>query len=208
MDPALKLDIAIGLLTRRSKHLVKDPHTGKSQVVLAEPLLVQLRMASTPSSSTDGGGASSTRAPIPLNADAHDLLERIEEELTAQWWYTHPTHRGRGRESLVGKLLAWTTASRGSEVLLLRAGAITARWVEDIEGLFNPQRRRPLPGVCPNKKCGAARVFDREEEGEHFYRPALVQVYDDDGLFDRLECGVCGSAWSGLELELMGALAK
>lgn len=209
MASELKLDIAVGLLTRRSHHIVRDPHTGKSQWVLAEPLLVQLRMASAPSSSTDGGGASSSAAPIPLNADAHDLLERIEEELTAQWWYAHPVHHGRGRESLVGKLLAWTTAARRNEEALKVAEKVVCRWVAEIEGLFNPQRRRPLPGaVCPNKKCGVSRVLDREEDGEHFYKPALVKVFDDDGEFDRVECGACGGSWSGLELELMGALAK
>lgn len=203
MDPALKLDIAVGLLTRPSKHRLVSAD-GTARWVVADPLLVQLRMASAPSSSTDGGGPSSTAAAIPLNADAHDLLERIGEELTRNWWYTHPIHKGRGRETMVGKLLSWTTAARSNEVLVLRAGAITGRWVADIEALFNPQRRKPLPGaVCPAKGCGASRVLDREEEGEHFYRPALVRVYDAEGLFTVLECGACGASWNRMAMELM-----
>lgn len=199
MDPALKLDIAVGLLTRPSKHRIQDAD-GDPRWVVADPLLVQLRLASVPSSST--GGAPSVAAPIPLSADAHDLLERITEEVTAHWWYTHPIHQGRGGGTVVGKLLAWTTAARSSEVLVLRAGAITSRWVADIQAFFNPQLRRPLPGAkCP--KCKAVRVLDREEDGEHFYRPALVQVCREDGALDRVECGACGSSWSGLELELL-----
>lgn len=195
VDPGLKLDVAVGLLTRRSKHRLMDAD-GNARWVEADPLLVQLRMASTPSSSGAGGGSSSAAAPIPLNADAHDMLERIEEEVTAQWWYTHPLHRGRGGGTLVGKLLAWVTAARSSEVLLLRAGAITSRWVQDIEGLFNPQRRKPLVGAC--LKCKASRVLDREESGEHFYKPVLSKVYDDEGQFSRVECGACGESWDDL----------
>lgn len=203
MDPGLKLDIAVGLLTRRSKHRLEDGD-GAVRWVVADPLLVQLRLASVPSSSTGGGSSSSGAAPIPLSADAHDLLERITEEVTAQWWYTHPIHHGRGGGTLVGKLLAWTTAARSSDALLLPAGAVTSRWVVEIQSFFNPQLRRPLPGaVCRNKACGVSRVLDREEDGEHFYKPALVQVYHEDGRFDRLECLACGASWSGLVLELM-----
>lgn len=203
MDPALKLDIAVGLLTRPSKHRITGPD-GEARWVEAEPLLVQLRMAVANTSAAAEPGVSSSGKPIPMSADAHDLLEAIGEELTRHWWYTHPIHHGRGRETMVGKLLAWTTAARSSEALVLRAGSITGRWVAEIEALFNPQRRKPLPGAaCPAKDCGATRVLDREEEGEHFYRPALVRVYDAEGLFTHVECGVCGGTWTTVGLELI-----
>lgn len=203
MDPALKLYIAVGLLTRPSKHRLVGAD-GTARWVEADPLLVQLRMAVGNSTAAAEPGVSSSGKPIPMSADAHDLLERIGEELTRHWWYTHPIHKGRGRETMVGKLLAWTAAARSSEVLVLRAGSITGRWVADIEALFNPQRRKPLPGAaCPAKGCGAVRVLDREEEGEHFYRPALVRVYDNAGQFTHLECGACGGTWNQLAMELL-----
>lgn len=206
MDAALKLDIAVGLLTRRSHHLVKDPHTGKSHVVLAEPLLVQLRMASANSTAAPVEGAGSSAPTLPLSASAHDLMVQIEGEAE----YHYFVHGGVRRDlQLADHIRALVVAAQLNQETLGVVEKLVCGWVAAIQGFFNPQRRRPLRGaVCPNKKCGAARVLDREEEGEHFYKPALVQVCDDEGLFDRLECGVCGSSWSGLELELMGALAK
>jgi hypothetical protein len=196
----LKLDTAVGLLTRRSPHRIMD-EDGNPRWIVADPLLVQLRMASTPSSSGDGGGSSSAGAPIPLNADAHDLLERIREETSTQWWYTHPIHHGAGRGTLGGELLAWVRAARSNEILTLGAEVITTRWVTDIKALFNPQYRRPLPGVCPNKKCRASRVLDREESGEHFYKPVLAKLYDDDGELTGIECGNCGASWTPDEMK-------
>lgn len=139
-----------------------------------------------------------------MSADAHDLLERIRDEAASYWWEAHKVHKGKGRRTLVGHITGWVEVAREDEQTLKVAEKVVCRWVTEIQGLFNPQRRRPLPGAaCPNKDCGAIKVLDREELGEHFYKPALSRIYDEDGLFDRMECGACGESWSGLGLELI-----
>lgn len=194
MEPSLKLDTAVGLLVRRSTHRVVDEE-GNPRFVVADPLLVQLRMAAANSASIGGGGGSSGAAPIPISADAHDLLEQIREETTRQWWLTYGIHRGAGKGTLGGELMTWVGVAKTDAALTAVAANVTWRWVMDIKTLFNPNLRRAFPGTC--KICGAARVLDREESGEHFYKPVLVKEYDEDGALLTVECTNCGSSWTG-----------
>ena len=58
---------------------------------------------------------------------------------------------------------------------------------------------RAFPGEC--QACGAARVLDRVEAGERFYKPAMVQVRNEDGGLVNIECTACGGSWTGDEMK-------
>lgn len=188
----LKLDTAVGLLTRPSKHRLVDS-TGAVQWVTADPLLVQLLVA-VGNSSAATSFKSSTGTPLPISADAHDLLERIADETAEHWWQTHALHHGHGRTTLGGQIRAWALAARSNEALLAEATKIISSWVRQIEDLFMPLRRWEIRGYCP--ACKASRIVDRaDEEGHSIMRPALEIVFDKNNVLDSANCGACHTQW-------------
>lgn len=199
MDAALKLDIAVGLLLRRSKHLMPGPD-GKPQLVEAEPLLVQLALAVGSDIAASGQGGASTGSPILIAAAALDLQRAIESEAADLYW----EHGGTRRDSRLGeRVRCVAAAAQANADALKKVERKVSGWVASIQNLFNPHRRKPLPGECPNKKCKATQVFDREEFGETYRKPALSKVYDDEGRLDRIECGACEMSWTAVEVEVL-----
>ncbi len=200
----LNLDIAVGLLTRESKHRLVD-EDGGTHWVTALPLLVQLQMAIGNSAMQPTFKASSG-TPIPIAAEAFDLRARIIETTAEHWWRLHAIHKGQGRESVAGRLRAWAMAARHAEETLAVAEKIICGWRDNIEGLFNPTRRWEIQGACP--ECTISRVVDREEDGHIFTKPALSVVYDIDGSLAAGVCAECGAEWRGKNLRKLAWLVS
>ena len=187
----LKLDTAVGLLTRLSPHRLVDEEGGVRWVT-ADPLLVQLQLAVGNSAAPalfKGSGN-----PLPMSADAHDLLMKIVNVTIDYWWQLHTIHKGMGRESVAGRLRGWALAARSNPDHLAVAEKIICGWVEEIQALFQPRRRWEIRGACPS--CGFRRVVDREDDGQTFMKPALAVLYEPDGrTVSCAECSACRSSW-------------
>jgi hypothetical protein len=193
----VRLDIAVGLLTRPSKHRIIDAE-GNAVWVTADPLLVQLALA-VQSSSAAPAFKASTAAGIPMDAVAHDLLERIRATVVQLWWQTHQYHHGHGRGAKVAPMLrAWAAAVRADPELLDEAVTITEGWAAEIAGLFKPHRAWEVRGWCP--KCHARRVIDHDEDGGRITKPALEITFDADGHHDGARCHGCGNRWDREEV--------
>jgi len=204
MLDTLKLDIAVGLLTRPSKHRLTDD-TGQHRWVTADPLLVQLAVA-VGNSSAAAKFKASAGSPLPISADAHDLLERIMIEAAEHWWHTHALHKGEGRGTLGGQIRAWAMVARTSEQLLADAERIICGWAAEIQQLFEPVRRWEIRGSCP--KCKTSRVLDRQDEdGHRIMKPALCVYYDAYGELDGATCASCGEVWErGIAVETLARM--
>lgn len=187
----MDLDTAVNQLTRNHPEMV-DTGDGQSRIVMVPPLLAQLHAAVT--SSTARGVQGSTGTPLPLSADALDLMQTINTTATEHWWLTHNRHYGQGRETTVGRLRNWAAAAHANPDDLRQATRITNGWINQIRALFNPRRTWEVKGACPS--CGVARVLDEtSEEGSTINKHALSIVYDGQGKLEGAECAACGETW-------------
>lgn len=193
MTDSLKLDQAVGLLTRESKHVLKDSE-GKNRWVTADPLLVQLRMAVTHSTAPATFKASAG-TPIPLSVVAYDLLAEISEVTLEHWWELYNQHHGQGRESLVGQLRAWAMAAHARAVDLVVAEKVICGWVSQIQGLLQPTRHREIKGICP--ACLQQKIVVRMDDEGIVRAPALSILYDLEDNITGAQCAACGAHWSG-----------
>lgn len=204
-----KLDIAVGLLTRESKHRLVDDE-GRVRWVTADPLIYQLQQA-IGNTSANGLFKSSSGNPLPLAAQAHIIMEEIRETTIDFWWRLpqmvraasvprlHHAGRERDRSAQVRlRLRYWATAARASEADYAEAVHWVTKWVDDIESMFHPVRVREIRGACP--ECGFARVLDREDEGERFMKTALALVYAEDGSLVGIDCAACRAHWGSDEV--------
>lgn len=198
MDTVTKLNMAVGLLTRPSKHRLVDPDTGASRWVTADPLLTQLEIAVGNSSAAASFKASSG-TPLPISADAFDLLRKITAVTWDHWWNLYGQHFGQGRDSLAGRIRAWGMAAQSDPALTSASERILTGWVESIQGLFEPVRRREIQGSCP--KCEATRMVDHvDEDGGTVTKPVLALVYTRDGQPGAAVCGNCKTQWQGQDI--------
>lgn len=153
----------------------------------APSLLNQLR--SQVGNSSGRGGAPGKTAPIPINADALDLLNTItwgagELLELAEARSEHPNVEARLR-AVVAVAGGWTDLEAVHGVRLSLAG-----WVRAIRALLDPPKRLYLAAPCP--RCEQSMVWRRDESiGEDVQQPAL-QV---DGI-DGCTCLSCGAHWA------------
>lgn len=150
-------------------------------------LLNQLRHAVA--SSTSRGGGPAKHAPIPISADAHDLLTSITAGATnlVTYWQAHPD------SSTVEDRLRAVVCEVGQSTDLAavhNARLVLGGWVRAIRGLLDPPKRLYLAAPCP--RCGASMVRRRDDTtGENVQQPAL-QVDGAEGC----TCLSCGAHWS------------
>jgi hypothetical protein len=152
----------------------------------APSLLDQLR--SQVGNSSGRGGAPGKTAPIPINADALDLLNTIT-------WGTDDLVRladvSPDVASVEGRLKAVAAAAGGWTDLEAVHGVRLALsgWVRAIRTLLDPPKRLYLAAPCP--RCEQSMVWRRDESiGEDVQQPAL-QV---DGI-EGCTCLACGAHW-------------
>jgi len=169
------------------EHLKTGPD-GKAHKVPA--LLDDLRTAVTPGNSMSGGGASGP--PIPINAEAVDLLHEIEvgiksdyHEMTGVHW----TKDGRA-------LLQWVTNLDLTPEWDNYLTHVTSDWIDRINNMLWPVKpRRKLTGkTCPS--CGQAYY------GEERKVALSLGCWDVDGNLAKIgewdiACAGCDAGWSG-----------
>lgn len=161
-------------------------------------LLQQLRRAVE--SSTSRGGGPSKFAPIPISADAHDLLTAITSGATemVKLWQARPDSA-----TIEDRLRAVVSAAGQSTDLeaVLGIRHALAKWVRAIQTLLDPPKRFYLAAPCPQCDTSMVRRHD-QATGEDVQLPAL-QVDGKEGC----HCLACGAHWPPVLFEhLAGVL--
>lgn len=197
------LDEAVSLLTRWTPQRVEcaDEHGHPvTKFKSIPPLIGQLRAAITPGMEQGGGGASGGR-PAPMALNAFDLLRKIDETSTFQYWTNGGTDR-LVAISIERRIRHWAIQARRAPEPLAEATRMISGWVKEIEALFNPQKRIELTGKCPG--CRASHYLV-EEDGELIRKATLTATPATSGSF--AECGNCGARWEGhLQMEVLATL--
>jgi hypothetical protein len=201
IDTVTRLDMAVGLLTRPSKHRILDPETGRAVWVTADPLLIQLFMAVKNSTAGATFKSGSINPPLPLSGDALDLFAEIENVTAERWWALHRLHFGEGRATLGARIRTWAAVVRHDPDLTREAEQIMSGWVRDIKALLDPVRRAQIIGACP--ECGETRIVARtDDDGGTIMEPALSLVYSEN-YPDFAVCRACGTEWRGYGLTVL-----
>ena len=168
-------------------HLRTGPD-GKAHMVPA--LLTELRNAVTPGNSGSSGGASGP--PIPINAEAVDMLTRMEAEAKTDYYEMAGEVWAGDLSGLLQRFAGMDLAPEWDAYL----ARVTLGWIDDINAFLWPVKpRRKLVGIkCPS--CGYATY------GEERKTCLSLGCWDPDGgvlppgNWD-IKCASCDAGWSG-----------
>lgn len=182
---------------RSNIHTLTSAHltTGSDGVTTARPaLLVELQHAVKPGNDGTGGGSASK--PLPINADAVDLIQSIKHDAHVD----HYEMRGFRFRGTISELLnsylipVYADLSAEWEAYLEH---VTLGWIDAVDALVRPRKpRRKLSVPCPS--CGDQ--FHGEEravcltancwgDGEEWLPQERWDV----------RCEGCGAEWKGYE---------
>lgn len=215
-------------LTRQHRVAV----TTDNGVVFAteDGLLQQLRESVFGDNGTNSH--TSSKARLPMNAPAADLLTLIDRQVAEVWGAV--TKRVPGVERTEKLLTEWAAAvnrdsivtvsspegikawdvrygEHGQTTIWTRAEylpeALLQRWVQSILDLFDPPRTAEILAACIN--CGEREVW-RTKDGENTKQSAMVFVRDRlTGDSTEARCQVCGTSWTPDQFGfLAGAIAE
>jgi len=168
------------------------------------------------------GGASSAGygSRPPIDASAVDLLNEITQQATQALRdvsplptpFGHAEHyvrlwAGQADETQLFIVTAPATTNAGGvfeERFELTGYALAKKWVDRIEGFFNPPVTAEITAPCPH--CGA-RYVSRTKDGVEIQTAALTMLRDRE-TGDTLEarCSGCGDSWGPSELARLAAL--
>lgn len=169
------------------EHLRTGPD-GKAHKVPA--LLEELRNAVTPGNSGSAGGASGP--PIPINAEAVDMLNKIESDMKRDWSEMTGTHWTGSLVELLRTLTLMAAAAEWHAYL----ERVTLEYIDQITAFLWPVKpRRKLTGkTCP--ACGQSLY------GEERKVALSLGCWDADGNLAKIgdwdiECAGCEAQWSG-----------
>lgn len=172
-----------------NEHLKLGP-TGKPHMIPS--LLTELREAVTPGNSGAAGGASGP--PIPINAEAVDLLAKIEADLKADYWEMLAV---AWPGKLDGLLSAIGHQATGEWEAYFEH--VTLDWVDKITTFLWPikPRRKLFGKTCP--ACGLAL------HGEERAVCLTLGCWDSTGELAKIgawniSCEGCGAHWAGDEV--------
>lgn len=176
---------------------------------LAPSLLNQLRQAVATGSST--GGIRGKGTPLPISADAHDLLDDIERHAMGilKSRYFRITPASRDIEPNLRELVAACGLSADLEALLGVRGYLRA-WVASIRSMFDPPKRIYLWGhPCP--VCQARMVWRLDDsDGEEKQTAPLEVAFTETDTGERkikdVHCLACQEEWLPSQLMWLGRL--
>jgi len=207
-------------------HVYIDRDDGK-QLVTRPGLLPQLREAvATGLESTAGSSAFGSRPPIA--PAARDLLTEIERQAweayrdalapkAAPVLPVESVVRGWAAVAGGSKMVTvrishqepddlvdrwrrehlWAKAVN-YKVEFLPAERVASRWVEQIDGLFNPPSTWEIQGACPS--CEATHTL-RTSGGVTTRSRAMAFLRDESGKTVEARCAACGAVWYPFQFE-------
>lgn len=182
--------------------LVAPDEIGKRTPPVELPLLLQLKMAAE-SKGSERGSSGARRSGLPVDLVAMELLGGIGRSL-----HIDAIELGArevlSAEDLFADALALLDVVGSVEPGLLASRAVMWRsWVVQIQTYLSPERRTPVPGVCPADGCGQSEWFSYDEEGDHVVAPALVALWEGDRV-ESVMCSCCYAVWPRHQLWELG----
>lgn len=182
--------------------LVPADELGERQPPVEMPLLMQLKMAAE-SKGSERGSSGAQRSGVPVDLVAMELLQGIGRGLHADAVELGAREVGSA-EDLFEDALALLRAVGSIDPGILASRAVVWRsWVGRIQVYLAPERRTPVPGVCPVAECGQSEWFSFDEEGGRVSSSALVALWDGDRV-DSVMCSCCFSVWGRAQLWELG----
>jgi hypothetical protein len=158
-------------------------------------LLAQLRESIHSSLGKTEEGRSSAEGHNALNVTAFTLYENIDGLIRSHHAYLTGNQSKAGPESLLRLwYIAFANQYRGGKItdlVLARTRTMLAKWVRDIQNLYDPETMKELIGECPN--CDQRYFYDQNEE---LLRSALYAHYRADNT-PEAQCRCCGAQWFG-----------
>jgi len=186
-------------------------------------LLEQLREAIF--GGMEGGGSSAGYGSRPpLDPAAVDLLEEITKQATQALSqvskmptpYGHAESyvrlwAGQSSESQMFAVTAKATTDQGGifeERFEMPAYQLAQRWVDRVEGFFNPPVTAEITAPCPRPECGV-RYVSRVKDGVEIQSSALSMTRDrETGTTLEAKCAACGVVWHREDLPRLAALVN
>lgn len=182
-------------------------------------LLEQLREAIF--GGMEGGGSSAGYGSRPpIDASAVDLLDEITKQasqalaavsnLPTPYGHAESYVRlwaGQADDTHLYAVTAMATTDKGvvfEERFEMTGYALARRWVDRVEGFFNPPVPAEITAPCP--KCHQRYVY-RIKEGVEIRSSALNMLRDrETGNTIEARCSNCGVVWAREDLEALAAL--
>lgn len=198
---------SLGLLAkdRARVDLVPTGSLGATSPPVEMSLLAQLKMAAE-SKGSERGAAGAVRSGVPVDLVALELLGTIARELhwDAIELLACDPYADEDPVSDALALLGRVDQLPG-EVLAVRVPR-WRQWVVQIQAYLAPERRTPVPGLCPAPGCGELEWFTYDDEGARVASSALVALWEGEQV-QSVMCNCCYSVWARHQLwELSGAL--
>lgn len=154
-----------------------------------------------------GGGGS----PLPISADAHDLLTTIGRRTIWLLGETGAQPAGSDIEPNLRAVVGWVCVSSDLETTLGVRNFLRA-WVAAIRNLLDPPKRISLwDHACPVETCGQREVWRLDEsDGEEKRTAALEVAYAEldsgEWTIRDVHCLACTAEWLPSQLMWLGRL--
>ena len=182
--------------------LVAPDEIGRRTPPVELPLLLQLKMAAE-SKGSERGASGARRSGLPVDLVAMELLAGIGRGL-----HVDAVDLGArdelSSEDLFEDALALLAVVGSVDPGILASRAVVWRgWVVQIQAYLSPERRTPVPGVCPAEGCGQAEWFSYDEDGDMVSAPALMALWEGDRV-DAVMCSCCFAVWPRGQLWELG----
>jgi hypothetical protein len=176
---------------------IKDGEPAGKKLVQVQQasLLAQLRQSIHSSLGKTEEGRSSAEGHNALNITAFTLYENIDGLIRSHHSYlTGATIKADPERLLTLWYIEFANQCRAgkiSDLVLARTKTMLAKWIRDIQNLYDPATMKELIGECPN--CDQRYFFDQNEE---VLRSALYAHYRADNT-PEAQCRCCGAQWYG-----------
>lgn len=182
--------------------LVAPDELGERKPPVELPLLLQLKMAAE-SKGSERGSSGVARSGLPVDLVAMEMVQGIARGL-----HLDAVELGArdvlSAEDVFEDALALleVVGSVDSGVLASRA-VVWRGWVSQIQVYLAPERRTPVPGVCPAAECGQDEWFTYDEDGDRVSAPALVALWEGEQV-ESVMCNCCYAVWPRAQLWELG----
>lgn len=182
--------------------LVAPDEIGKQAPPVELPLLLQLKMAAEDKGS-ERGASGARRSGLPVDLVAMELLAGVGRGLHIDA-VALGARDETASEDLFVDALALLDVVESVDPGVLASRAVAWRgWVVQIQAYLAPERRTPVPGVCPAEGCGQSEWFSYDEDGDRLSSPALAALWEGERV-ESVMCNCCFSVWPRARLWELG----
>ena len=201
------MSVDIEVLTRTHKRGI---HTIDGFEVHSEPSLLSLLRDAIFGGGVSDGAGSRGKPKLPFQAAAHDLYQKLEQEILLVWVDAFQRVPGLGHPEAF--LAQWAAHVEPETLVVVDGRKVYAKdavkgWEDAIRSYFDPPRQAEINAPCV--ACGERYVY-RQRDGETIRSAALSFTRDrDTGESLDARCAVCGAVWAPAQFKfLLEQIAK